>query len=218
MAAELHARLSDAAATSDADQPPLRRHDAAAAGIVGEAVPVDQLLERARAVAAERQHIAGPNIGVIKKGCVHRCSPTWRWSRRRQCCDRAIRLGGDRRLARRQPRSWSPGGGRSTHPELSRQEVVTTDLVMAELSALGLKPRRLPLGTGAVCDLGPESDTRIALRADMDALPITEHTGLPFSSTVDAVSHACGHDATRRCCWPPVRCWPVSTTCRSGCG
>ena len=37
-------------------------------GIVGEAVPVDQLLERARAVAAERQHIAGPNIGVIKKG------------------------------------------------------------------------------------------------------------------------------------------------------
>ncbi|MBD0020335.1 amidohydrolase [Gordonia pseudamarae] len=81
------------------------------------------------------------------------------------------------------------------HPELSRQEVATTDLVISELTALGLSPRRLPLGTGVVCDLGPEVGSRIALRADMDALPITEHTGLPFSSTIDGVSHACGHDA-----------------------
>ncbi|MDF3284842.1 MULTISPECIES: amidohydrolase [unclassified Gordonia (in: high G+C Gram-positive bacteria)] len=81
------------------------------------------------------------------------------------------------------------------HPELSRQEVATTELVMAELTALGLAPRRLPLGTGVVCDLGPSTGQRIALRADMDALPITEHTGLAFSSTVDGVSHSCGHDA-----------------------
>ncbi|MFT4127496.1 MAG: amidohydrolase [Gordonia sp. (in: high G+C Gram-positive bacteria)] len=81
------------------------------------------------------------------------------------------------------------------HPELSRQEVATTDLVLAELAALGLAPQRLPLGTGVVCDLGPADGPRIALRADMDALPITEHTGLPFSSTVEGVSHACGHDA-----------------------
>ncbi|GAB20950.1 putative amidohydrolase [Gordonia polyisoprenivorans NBRC 16320 = JCM 10675] len=81
------------------------------------------------------------------------------------------------------------------HPELSRQEVATTELVMAELTALGLAPRRLPLGTGVVCDLGPNTGQRIALRADMDALPITEHTGLAFSSTVDGVSHSCGHDA-----------------------
>ncbi|MGC4934110.1 amidohydrolase [Gordonia sp. DT30] len=81
------------------------------------------------------------------------------------------------------------------HPELSRQEVVTTELVMAELTALGLTPRRLPLGTGVVCDLGPGNGQRVALRADMDALPITEHTGLAFSSTVDGVSHSCGHDA-----------------------
>ncbi|MDY6807991.1 amidohydrolase [Gordonia sp. HNM0687] len=81
------------------------------------------------------------------------------------------------------------------HPELSRQEVHTTELVMAELTAVGLTPRRLPLGTGVVCDIGGDDLPRIALRADMDALPITEHTGLAFSSTVEGVSHACGHDA-----------------------
>ncbi|MFW0796060.1 amidohydrolase [Gordonia sp. CPCC 205515] len=81
------------------------------------------------------------------------------------------------------------------NPELSRQEVNTTELVMAELTAFGLAPRRLPLGTGVVCDLGPDDGPRIALRADMDALPITEYTGLSFSSTVEGVSHSCGHDA-----------------------
>ncbi|WP_343287437.1 amidohydrolase [Gordonia sp. SID5947] len=80
-------------------------------------------------------------------------------------------------------------------PELSRQEINTTELVMAELTAAGLQPRRLPLGTGVVCDLGRTDQPRLALRADLDALPITEHTGLPFSSTVEGVSHACGHDA-----------------------
>ena len=81
------------------------------------------------------------------------------------------------------------------HPELSRPEVRTTELVMTELQAAGLDPRRLPLGTGVVCDIGPDTEPRIGLRADMDALPITEHTGLPFTSTVDGVSHSCGHDA-----------------------
>ncbi|ANY22960.1 MULTISPECIES: amidohydrolase [Gordonia] len=81
------------------------------------------------------------------------------------------------------------------HPELSRQEVRTTELVMSELTAAGLDPRRLPLGTGVVCDLGPAGEPRIALRADMDALPVTEHTGLPFTSSVEGASHSCGHDA-----------------------
>ncbi|KQR97290.1 N-acyl-L-amino acid amidohydrolase [Williamsia sp. Leaf354] len=80
------------------------------------------------------------------------------------------------------------------HPELSRQEHRTTEFVMAELSSVGLHPQRLPLGTGVVCDLGP-AGPRIALRADMDALPIAERTGLPFTSTIDGVSHSCGHDA-----------------------
>ncbi|MBT0566846.1 amidohydrolase [Williamsia sp. CHRR-6] len=80
------------------------------------------------------------------------------------------------------------------HPELSRQEYRTTDLVLERLTAAGLSPQRLPLGTGVVCDLGP-AGPRIALRADMDALPIAERTGLPFASSVDGVSHSCGHDA-----------------------
>ncbi len=81
-----------------------------------------------------------------------------------------------------------------THPELSRQEFRTTDFVLAELTSAGLAPQRLPLGTGVVCDLGPAGPV-IALRADMDALPVAERTGLPFASTVDGVSHSCGHDA-----------------------
>lgn len=80
------------------------------------------------------------------------------------------------------------------HPELSRQEHRTTDIVLTHLRSLGLDPQRLPLGTGVVCDLGP-SEPRIALRADMDALPVAERTGLPFASTIDGVSHSCGHDA-----------------------
>lgn len=81
------------------------------------------------------------------------------------------------------------------HPELSRQEVATTDKVMAALTAIGLAPQRLPLGTGVVCDVGPATPDRIALRADMDALPIPEHTGVRYRSQVEGVSHACGHDA-----------------------
>ncbi|MCR5979964.1 amidohydrolase [Gordonia jinghuaiqii] len=81
------------------------------------------------------------------------------------------------------------------HPEVSRQEVRTTELVLSELASVGLTPRRLPLGTGVVCDLGPDGGPRIGLRADMDALPVTEHTGLPFTSTVEGASHSCGHDA-----------------------
>src|SRR5699024_6807589 len=52
-------------------------------------------------------------------------------------------------------------------------------------------------GTGLTCDIGPaEADgTRIALRADMDALPMTEATGLPFASRTPGAAHACGHDA-----------------------
>jgi amidohydrolase len=58
----------------------------------------------------------------------------------------------------------------------------------------GLEPRTLPGGTGLVCDIG-HGDRCVVLRADLDALPLQEDTGLPFASTVDGVSHACGHDA-----------------------
>ncbi|MBY6351672.1 M20 family metallopeptidase [Rhodococcoides corynebacterioides] len=80
------------------------------------------------------------------------------------------------------------------HPELARQEFATTALVVDTLRAVGLSPTVMPGGTGVVCDIGP-AGPRIALRADMDALPLTEFTGAEYSSTVPGVSHACGHDA-----------------------
>ncbi len=81
-----------------------------------------------------------------------------------------------------------------SHPELSRREYNTTELVAKLLREVGLKPRVLPGGTGLICDVG-RGPRIVALRADMDALPLHENTGSPFSSTVDGVSHACGHDA-----------------------
>ena len=80
------------------------------------------------------------------------------------------------------------------HPELSRQEVRTTDLVAARLEQAGIRVHRLS-GTGLVADLGADQPAyRVALRADMDALPVQERTGLPFASGTDGVTHACGHD------------------------
>ena len=80
------------------------------------------------------------------------------------------------------------------HPELGRQEFATTQFVADRLVDSGLNPKVLPAGTGLVCDIGPDGP-RIALRADMDALPMTERTGAPYSSEVSGVTHACGHDA-----------------------
>jgi amidohydrolase len=88
------------------------------------------------------------------------------------------------------------GWRRSLHavPELGRAEHRTTELVAQRLMAAGLEPRTLPGGTGLVCDIG-YGERCVALRADLDALPLQEATGLPFASTVDGVMHACGHDA-----------------------
>lgn len=81
------------------------------------------------------------------------------------------------------------------HPELGRQEFATTQFVATALADAGLNPKMLPGGTGLICDFGPEVGPRIALRADMDALPMAERTGAPYSSVVPNVAHACGHDA-----------------------
>ncbi len=81
------------------------------------------------------------------------------------------------------------------HPELARQEHATTEYVAARLAEAGLNPKVLPGGTGITCDFGPEDGPRVALRADMDALPMQERTGASYSSTVPNVAHACGHDA-----------------------
>jgi len=90
------------------------------------------------------------------------------------------------------------------HPELGEQETRTAKLVADHLRSLGLTVRTGVGKTGVVAVLkGAKPGPRIALRADMDALPVTEQTGLPFASTVKAeyrgqpvgVMHACGHDA-----------------------
>ncbi len=85
---------------------------------------------------------------------------------------------------------------RSLHslPELGRAEYRTTAMIKHLLMAAGLEPRTLPGGTGLVCDVG-FGDRCVALRADLDALPLQEDTGLPYASTVAGVAHACGHDA-----------------------
>ncbi|SNT18839.1 amidohydrolase [Asanoa hainanensis] len=79
------------------------------------------------------------------------------------------------------------------HPELSHQEFETASLVARELAVAGLTPRLLPKGNGVICDVG-EGDRVIALRADLDALPLPDGKDVPYRSTVDGVAHACGHD------------------------
>lgn len=80
------------------------------------------------------------------------------------------------------------------HPELAREESRTTYAVAARLEAAGVAVRR-HTGTGLFADVGAEQATyRVALRADLDALPVRERTGLDFASVTAGVCHACGHD------------------------
>jgi len=86
---------------------------------------------------------------------------------------------------------------RSLHmnPELSNQEVQTADLLISKLRALGLEVKTRVATTGVVGLLrGAADGPTIAIRADMDALPIEERTGLEFQSRNKGVMHACGHD------------------------
>lgn len=78
------------------------------------------------------------------------------------------------------------------HPELSYQETRTTQRIIQELADVGLEPVRIK-GTGCYVDIG-SGPIAVALRADIDALPIQEATGVPFASENDGVAHACGHD------------------------
>jgi amidohydrolase len=79
------------------------------------------------------------------------------------------------------------------HPELSWAEERTTDLVASWMDKFDIPYRRWE-GSGLVAQLGPADAPAVALRADLDALPVHESTTLPWRSTVDGVAHACGHD------------------------
>lgn len=90
------------------------------------------------------------------------------------------------------------------HPELGNRETRTAKVVADHLRELGLEPRTGIATTGVTAVLkGGKPGPRIALRADMDALPVTEKTDVPFASKATAtfrgettgVMHACGHDA-----------------------
>lgn len=86
------------------------------------------------------------------------------------------------------------------HPELSYQEYKTSAFVQQKLAELGI-PFEVKATTGVVGLIhGKNPDSRIvALRADMDALPIQEKNDIPYRSTVDGVMHACGHDVHTTC-------------------
>ena len=80
------------------------------------------------------------------------------------------------------------------HPELSFQEHATARFIVEKLKSWGIQVRYPVAETGVVAQVGQGRPT-IALRADMDALPISEETGLPYASENPGVMHACGHDA-----------------------
>ena len=80
------------------------------------------------------------------------------------------------------------------HPELSREEHRTTALVLERLQGAGIAARAVD-PTGVIADIGAdEAPFRVALRADLDALPVRERTGLDWASVRPDVTHACGHD------------------------
>jgi amidohydrolase len=79
-------------------------------------------------------------------------------------------------------------------PELGHQEVETAEYLAARLEAMGLQPTRLT-ATGMIADIdGRRPGPVLAVRADMDGLPLTEDSGEPFASRHPGVMHACGHD------------------------
>ncbi|WP_103533505.1 amidohydrolase [Streptomyces sp. SM11] len=83
------------------------------------------------------------------------------------------------------------------HPELGNQEFRTTAAIKDRLEKAGLKPKVLAVGTGLLCDVGEWDGVTpmLALRADIDALPIPDtKAGVPYRSTVPDRAHACGHD------------------------
>jgi len=85
------------------------------------------------------------------------------------------------------------------NPETGYNEHRTTRRVALRLAAAGLRPQILPKGTGLLVDIGTEiyADAErsvVALRADIDALPMADEKNVPYASTVPGVCHACGHD------------------------
>jgi amidohydrolase len=80
------------------------------------------------------------------------------------------------------------------HPEIAYAEHRTTGVIVDALRSFELVPKVLPGGTGVVCEIGSDGPL-IALRADIDALPLGDEKDVPYRSTVEGMCHGCGHDA-----------------------
>ena len=102
------------------------------------------------------------------------------------------------RLLRRLASDAAPGARAlrrqiHAHPEPGYREIRTTEAIAAALEAAGLDYHRRPGRTGLVAEVGVGGPV-VAFRADIDALPVDERTGRPYSSRVPGMMHACGHD------------------------
>ena len=80
------------------------------------------------------------------------------------------------------------------HPEIAKEEFRTTAIIKEKLKDLQIRDLHAPIPTGVIAEIGNENGHVIALRADIDALPIQEATGLAYASEEKKKMHACGHD------------------------
>ena len=81
------------------------------------------------------------------------------------------------------------------HPELSEHEERTENAICSYLDKLSIEYEKDISGHGVIARIGKkDAEYGVAIRADIDALPIKESTGLPYASANDGVMHACGHD------------------------
>ncbi|GAA1359770.1 amidohydrolase [Arthrobacter rhombi] len=110
------------------------------------------------------------------------------------------------------------------HPELSMQEHRTAETIEKELTSFGIEPQRCG-GTGVIGVLRNGEGPTVAFRADIDALPIREDTGLPYASTASGtledgtdvpVMHGCGHDSHAASLLAAARILAASTDAWSG--
>ncbi|HBS44605.1 MAG TPA: amidohydrolase, partial [Paenibacillus sp.] len=79
-------------------------------------------------------------------------------------------------------------------PELANEEYKTTEKIREWLTHANIHILDLPLQTGLIAEIGQGNGPVVAIRCDIDALPIEEQTGLPFASEIPGKMHACGHD------------------------